>query len=133
MLMRKREGLECGGGSSGDSRSNVMTYSSISAHLYSNFSHYRELWSRKLDETEAFGAFVFLPDGYSEADSFDQVKYNFWLYSVQAYIEQGGQSDEGLMKLLIDFNFDDEFCDDHRACRGAKKHAVHVTRLRRWG
>lgn len=38
-----------------------MTHSNIISHLYSDFSRYRELWEKKWEDTEKFGAFVFLP------------------------------------------------------------------------
>ena len=39
--------------------------------IYSNYTTLRAEWSRKIDEHENIGAFVFKPEGYPPAKSFD--------------------------------------------------------------
>jgi hypothetical protein len=60
-----------------------MTHSSIIAHLYSNFTHYRTLWEKKWEDTEEFGAFVFLPG--------IELDWEWWtLLEIRRYIQEGG-------------------------------------------
>jgi hypothetical protein len=79
-----------------------VTHPSIIFHLYFNFSHYREVWSRKLDETQAFGAFVFLPE--------KDLEWEWWtVQEIRNYIRRGGLNDEELLGGLRDFDFGEEF------------------------
>ena len=79
-----------------------MTHASIISYLYSHFSSYRDLWSKKLDETEELGAFVFLPG--------KDLDWEWWsLLQIQDYIQRGGLDDEELLGGLKDFDFGDEF------------------------
>ena len=79
-----------------------MTHSSIISYLYFNFSGYRELWSKKLDATEEFGAFVFLPG--------KELNYEWWsVLEIREYTHQGGLDDDELLGGLKDFDFGEEF------------------------
>jgi len=53
---------------------------------------------------------------------------------MQAYLEKGGETDEGLLKLIEDFDFAEEFLVmiiEH--VDGSKKHAVHIHKITRVG
>jgi len=68
-------------------------------------------------------------------ESFSQVNYNFWPITVmRAYLEKGGEADEGLIELIRDFDFGEEFLVmiiEH--VDGPKKPAVHVHKITRVG
>jgi len=112
-----------------------MTYPTVLKAIYTNYSTLREEWSSKIDQHENIGAFVFKPDGYSTAESFDQVEYEFWpITVVQAYLEKGGETDEGLLDLIQDFDFGEEFLVmiiEH--VDGPKKHVVNIHKITKVG
>jgi hypothetical protein len=78
---------------------------------------------------------VFLTGGYADAESFDQVKYEFWPVSaMQAYLHKGGETDAGLIDLIQDFDFGEEFLVMIiEYVEGVEKHAVHIHRVSRLG
>ncbi len=102
-----------------------MTHSSIISHLYSNFASYRELWSKQLDETEEFGAFVFLPG--------KNLEWEWWtILDIRDYIRQGGLEDDGILEGLVDLNFVEEFLVlVIEYVDGPKKQAAHFHRMNR--
>ena len=62
---------------------NAMSHASIVSHLYSNFTTYRELWEKRWEETQEFGAFVFLPG--------KELEWEWWdLNQIRQYIQDGG-------------------------------------------
>jgi hypothetical protein len=105
----------------------VMTHSSIVSHLYSDFSRYRELWNRKLDETEEFGAFVFLPG--------KDLRWEWWsVLKIRDYIRGGGLDDEEVLDGLKNFDFGKEFLVlviEH--VDGPKKQEAHFHRMNKVG
>jgi len=79
-----------------------MAHASIISHRYANFSSYREMWSKQLDETQEFGAFVFLPG--------KDLDWEWWsVLQIRDYIRQGGLDDSELLQGLGDFDFGQEF------------------------
>jgi hypothetical protein len=112
-----------------------MTYPTLLKGIYTHYSTLRDEWSSKIDQHENIGAFVFEPEGYSTAESFDQVKYEFWpITSMQEYLEKGEETDDGLIELIRDFDFGEEFLVmiiEH--VDGPKKHAVHIHKITRVG
>jgi len=79
-----------------------LTHSSIISHLYSSFSLYHELWEKKWEETQEFGAFVFLPER--------ELDWEWWdLNRIRQYIQDGGLNDEDILDPVWDFEFGEEF------------------------
>ena len=79
-----------------------MTHSSIISHLYSDFSRYRELWEKRWEETQEFGAFIFLPG--------KELDWEWWdLNRIRKYIQDGGLNDEEMLGPVWDFEFGEEF------------------------
>ncbi len=78
------------------------TQSSIISYLYSNFTHYRELWEKEWGATQEFGAFVFLPR--------KELEWEWWdLNRIRQYIRDGGLNDEKMLEPVWDFEFGEEF------------------------
>jgi hypothetical protein len=108
-----------------------VTYPLLLDFCYTNYSTLRDKWSLAVAEHEYIGVFVFQPEGYGAAESFDQVEYSFWpLPLVQAYLVNGGGTDERLLDLIANSHFGDEvlvvideYVDDMR------KHAVHLHKI----
>ena len=79
-----------------------MTHSSIISHLYSDFSEYRKIWEKKWEETEEFGAFVFLPG--------KELDWEWWpILEIRQYIQDGGLDDEEILEGIYDFEFGEDF------------------------
>jgi hypothetical protein len=93
------------------------------SHLYSHFSTYRELWGKKLDETQEFGALVFLPG--------KDLNWEWWsINEVQQYIRDGGLDDRELLDGMKDLDFGEEFLVlviQH--VDGPKKQVAHFHRM----
>ena len=80
----------------------MISHSSIISHLYSNFSQYRQLWEKQWENTEEFGAFVFLPG--------KELDWEWWaILEVRQYIQDGGLDDEKMLEGIYDFEFGEEF------------------------
>ena len=80
----------------------TMTHSSLITYLYCNFTHYRELWEKRWEETEEIGAFVFLPE--------KEFEWEWWdLNRIRQYIQNGGLDDEKTLEGIYDFEFGEEF------------------------
>ena len=112
-----------------------MTYDFLLKEVYANYAALRAEWSRKVDEEENIGAFVFQHEGYSSAGAFDQVKYEFWPITVlQEYLAKGGETDQGLWGLIEDVDIEEEFLVmiiEYVA--GQKRRAVHVHKITKVG
>jgi hypothetical protein len=79
-----------------------MTHSFIISHLYLNFTHYRELWEQEWEQSQEFGAFVFLPG--------KELDWEWWtLLEIRRYIQEGGLDDEEMLEGIYDFEFGEEF------------------------
>ena len=86
----------------GDRLYPAMTHSSIISRLYSDFSEYRKIWEKKWEETEEFGAFVFLPG--------KELDWEWWpILEIRQYIQDGGLNDEEMLEGIYDFEFGEEF------------------------
>jgi hypothetical protein len=112
-----------------------MTHHDLLTHIYAHYSTLRTEWSHAIDTHENIGAFAFLPEGYSGVDTLDQVKYEFWPWpTMRAYLIKGGETDAGLIDLIQDFDFGEEFLVMIiEYAEGVEKHAVHVHRVNRVG
>lgn len=72
------------------------------SHIYSDFSSYRELSSRRRDETGESGAFVFLPG--------KDLNWEWWsVAEIRDYIREGGLDDEELLEGLKGQDFGEDF------------------------
>ncbi len=79
-----------------------MTHSELISHISSNFSSYRNLWSRQCDETGEFGAIVFLPGR--------DLNWAWWsVEEIRDYIREGGLDDEELLEGLRDQDIGEDF------------------------
>jgi hypothetical protein len=79
-----------------------MSHSDIVAHLYSHFREFRQLWEKCWEETQEFGAFVFLPE--------KGLDWEWWnLNRIRQYIQDGGLNDEEMLEPVWDFEFGEEF------------------------
>ncbi|RPH37494.1 hypothetical protein EHM92_02545 [bacterium] len=84
-----------------------MKYSELLTAIY---GHFDRLLNSPVTTTETDGAFVFLPEDYVKAESFDQVHYEFWpVQVIRRFLLAGGQSDQGLMDLIEDLEPGEEF------------------------
>ncbi len=84
-----------------------MLYSELLTAIY---GHFDKLLNSTVTTTETDGAFVFFPEGYDRAETFDQVKYEFWpAQAIRQFLQAGGQTDEGLVALIDDLEPGDEF------------------------
>ena len=112
-----------------------MTYPLLLTVIYANFTALRAEWARKIAEHDSIGAFVFEPEGYSNVESFDRVRYEFWsITEMRAHLIQGRETDEGLINLIQDLDVKEEFVVmiiEH--LEGSTKRAVHVHRITRLG
>jgi hypothetical protein len=84
-----------------------MKYPELLTAVYGHFDH---LLNSPVSTTETDGAFVFLPESYTVAGSFDEVRFEFWpVQTIRQFLEAGGQTDEGLMSLIEDLEPGEEF------------------------
>lgn len=84
-----------------------MTYDELLTDIY---GHFDQLLNTPVETTETDGVFVFLPEDYTGAESFDQVHYEFWpVQLVRQFLHAGGQTDEGLLEMIDDLEPGDEF------------------------
>jgi hypothetical protein len=61
-----------------------------------------ELWEQHWEETQEFGAFVFLPE--------KELEWEWWnLNRIRQYIQDGGLNDEEMLEPVWDFEFGEEF------------------------
>jgi hypothetical protein len=68
-----------------------LIHANLIVHLYSNFTHYREFWEKRWEETQEFGAFVFLPG--------KELDWEWWdLNRIRQYIQDGGLNEEEMLK-----------------------------------
>jgi hypothetical protein len=87
-----------------------MTHIDLITAIYGNYVKLLTYWNSHVKSEEDVSAFVFFPDGYSEARNFDQVLCEFWsLPKIQLYLEKGGQTDRAMTDLLKDLNLAEEF------------------------
>lgn len=87
-----------------------MTHIDLITAIHGNYDRLLTYWNGHVKSEENVSAFVFFPQGYSEARNFDQVLCEFWsLSKIQIYLEKGGQSDRSMMDLLKDLNLSEEF------------------------
>ena len=88
-----------------------------------------------MDDANNIGAFVFHPEGYAHAGSFEEVQYSYWpLPKISDYLQHGGKTEDGLMNLLIDFNFGEEFLVMIVEFAGDNsKRAVHIHKITQVG
>ena len=112
-----------------------MTYPLLLNFCYTNYSTLRDKWSQAIAQHQYVGVFVFQPEGYEAAESFDQLKYSFWpLPLVQTYLVNAGGTDEKLLDLIAHSNFWDEvlvMIVEH--VEDTRKHAVHVHKITQVG
>ena len=84
-----------------------MKYKELLTAIY---GHFDRLLNCPVSTNETDGAFVFLPEAYVAAESFDQVRYEFWsVHRVRQFLRLGGQTDEGLRDLIEDLEPGEEF------------------------
>ncbi len=84
-----------------------MKYSELLTAIY---GHFDRLLNSSVTTTETDGAFVFLPEAYTGAETFEEVQYEFWgIQTIRQFLQAGGQSDEGLMDLFEHLEPGEEF------------------------
>ena len=84
-----------------------MVYEALLTEIYGHFDH---MLNAPVSTTETDGAFVFLPEAYAEAETFDEVRFEFWpVQNIRKFLQAGGQTDEGLMDLIEDLEPGEEF------------------------
>jgi hypothetical protein len=84
-----------------------MVYSELLTAIY---GHFDQMLNAPVSVTETDGAFVFLPEKYAAADTFDQVRFEFWpVQTIRHFLQAGGQTDQGLMDLIEDLEPGEEF------------------------
>jgi hypothetical protein len=112
-----------------------MTYQDLLSEIYANYTTLLQSWDAEMEKAENIGAYVFLPDGYCHSKVLSETKSEFWtLPEVQAYLVAGGETDNGLFELLVDFEFGEEFLVMIVEYLGdARKHAVHVHKITKVG
>lgn len=112
-----------------------MTYSQLLDHIYRRYSALLKAWNTACDDLENAGALVFMPERYLSADSFEQVRHEYWTTpEVTAYLKAGGQTEGGYLELLFDLDFGEEFLVMIVEFLGDKsKHAVHIHKITRVG
>jgi hypothetical protein len=112
-----------------------MTYSFLLTQVYANYATLRAELSRMFEKYENIGAFVFEPEGYSTAETFAQVKYEFWPITVlQEYLAKGAETDEGLWGLIEDVNIKEEFLVMIiEPVDRPKRRAIHIHKITKVG
>ncbi len=84
-----------------------MRYTELLTQVY---GHFDQLLNSPVNTTDTDGAFVFLPDTYATAETFDQVRCEFWpVQMIRQYLQAGGQTDEGLQELIDSLETGEEF------------------------
>lgn len=84
-----------------------MKYNELLTAIY---GHFDQLLHAPISTTETDGAFVFLPEAYAGADSFDQIRVEFWpVQKIRPFLQVGGQTAEGLMDLIENLESGEEF------------------------
>ena len=86
-----------------------MNRTELLSAIYGRYGALLAEWDIRL-ERNGLGAFVYLPEGYSAVREFGEVQVTYWTMDVlRAYLRKGGRSDDGLDRLLYDFEFGEEF------------------------
>ena len=84
-----------------------MKYNELLTGIY---GHFNQMLNSPVSTAETDGAFVFLPEAYAGAGSFDEVRYEFWpVQAIRRFLESGGQTDEGFMDLIDTLEPGEEF------------------------
>ena len=87
-----------------------MTYDALLNALYENRDVFFILWKTEMEEAKNRGAFVFLPEGYENVDSLDDVAFSFWPFpAIREALTQHDQRDDPMEELLQDIDYDLEF------------------------
>ena len=87
-----------------------MTYPVLLSVVFASYDRLLAQWDEEMEKAGNIGVFAFLPEGYTTVPCLQDARYTFWpLDVVKAYLFKGGKTDEGLLELLKDFEFGEEF------------------------
>jgi hypothetical protein len=103
--------------------------------IYDGFHLLKQKWDEGVSMEDNIGVLVFKLGILPDRECACSLDPEFWpLHQAQAYLKNGKQSDEGLIELLFDFDFEQEFLamiieydDDTR------RHVVYVHKISRMG
>ncbi len=113
-----------------------MTYPSLLAAIYADFDTLWAAWSAEMEKTGDPGLFIFLPAGYREASALARVSCAYWdVERTRSYLEQGGESSDGLDALVDDLSVAEEFLvmivEEDSDPRRRSVHIHRITKLER--
>ncbi len=109
-----------------------MKYDELLTAIY---GHFDRLLNTPVSTTETDGAFVFLPETYDGAETFDEVGFEFWpVQRIRRFLEAGGQTDEGLIDLIESLEPGEEFLAMIvEQEEGTQMRIVHIHRIANLG
>ncbi len=112
-----------------------MTYPALIAAIYADYNHLLVAWDAEMEKSEDAGAFVFLPEDYGSAGVLIDANFAYWpTPRLKQYLKDGGQSDEGLVDLILDLDIGEEFLVMIVEYDGdAMRHLVHVHKITKVG
>ena len=112
-----------------------MTYPELLSAVYAHFDTLLSDWDAEMEKADNVGVFAFVPEGYARRAALDETEYSFMTVDeVKKFLGVGKQNDLGLLDLLNDFNYGEEFLVMIVERVGSdNRQAVHIHKITRVG